>query len=371
MLIKHLTSSPHFYTYLEIIVGLFLAFNIFEILFLLAHKRRVERNEVRKVELKHRVTTALLTLTDPAEVLPRPRDYTEHEAYIESAASIIESLEGEMAEKARQLIRIMGVDVYFQRRCRDQVWYKRAHAVDILAALRLEKNRDFFVQLFADESSGEVRYRILYGLSLIATDREYTYSIARLLSVIPYTTAKYTEDIFSNIIATLKAAGREEEYKAFLQRIVSDRNILTRVKRDSISACHTASCEGGAEVILDFYAAFPAEPEILIACIKTLVRMGEFSILPGALRNPDWRVRLTALKYAHLSSAPDFPDLKKMLQDNNYHIRINSALALFRTGEEGRAILQAAAASADKFAAAAARHALGTNSNIPGCGAAA
>ena len=48
-----------------------------------------------------------------------------------------------------------------------------------------------------------------------------------------------------------------------------------------------------------------------------------------------------------------------MLHDPNYHIRINAALAFSRMGVRGIEILRDEAASPDKFAADAARYALG------------
>jgi len=358
MLLTRLTSSPYFYTVLCIAVVLLAAFNILEVLFLLVHKRRLEKNEERKELLKHRISTAIITVTDPAQVLPVPLDYTDYEAYSEAASSIIESFQGEIAGRATQLVYKLGIDLYFQRRCRNRTWFKRAHAIDILSALKLEKNRNFFADIFGDETSDEVKYRIIYGFSLIACDQEYIYSIARLISGLPYLTAKYTEDIFFNVITSLKSFGRENEFRSFLKRIMEDPDILIKVKCDCLSACNAAAFEEVGPVIMEYYRAFQDKPEIIIACIKSLVRMGKFDILPETLRHKDWRVRLTALKYAHLCNSGVIPDLGGLLHDSNYHIRINAALALSRIGDEGRAILRGALSSQDKFAADAARYAL-------------
>lgn len=402
MFLTRLTSSPHFYTYLYIAIALLLAMNIFEVSFLLFHKLRREKAEARKELLKRRIAAAVIAEKEPAGALPGPEAAADYEAYSETAASIIESFDGEISARASRLILEFKVDRYYKRLARSAVWYKRAHAIDTLSSLKLERNREFFSAVFRSETAKEVRYRILYGLSLLVRDREDIYALSNMLSTLPYLTAKYTEDIFFNIVTTLKNSGKEEEFGLFLKQIMNDPAILPGVKRDCLSACHAAGCERAAPVASEYYKAFQNVPEIVIACIKTLVRMGDFGILPEVLRHKDWRVRLTALKYAHLGTADIRPDpktllhdpdyhfavlpgvlrhkdwqvrlanlkeahlhnseilneLRRLLKDPNYHIRINSALALARFGATGTEILKEETASPDKFAAAAAAYAL-------------
>lgn len=402
MFLTRLTSSPDFYTMLYLAVGLLLAFNLLEIVFLLLHKRRIERAEEKKETLKRRILTAAVTVTRPAEVLPKPLTDDDFEAYGEATSSIIESFEGEITERAAELIHDFGIDLYYKRLSGHRVWYKRAHAIDILSSLKLENSREFLFSAFESETSDTVKYRIIYGLSLLVQGAEDIQAISRMLSSLPYLTAKYTEDVFFNAVTVIKSSGREEEFGAFLKEIMTDSGVRTRVKRDCLSACRAAACERAGPVVREYYKAFQSEPEIIIACVKTLVGMGDFSILPEVLRHKDWRVRLTALKYAHLSNSdikndpntllhdPKFhfavlpgilrhkdwrvrlTDLKHahlhsteilramkpLLHDPNYHIRLNAALALSKMGSRGLEILWAEADSKDKFAADAAKYAL-------------
>ena len=131
-----------------------------------------------------------------------------------------------------------------------------------------------------------------------------------------------------------------------------------KVKRDCLSACPSFGDERAGIIIREYYTAFRNEPEMIIACVKTLARMGDFTIIPEVLRHKDWRLRLTALKYAHLCGSDVLPDLKTLLYDNNYHIRLNSAQALSRLGAPGLEALREGIASRDKFAADAAKYAL-------------
>ncbi|MDD5210552.1 MAG: HEAT repeat domain-containing protein [Elusimicrobiales bacterium] len=402
MFLTRLTSSPDFYTFLYFAVFLLAALNISEIVFLLVHKRSIESSEAKKELLKHRILTAAVTVTEPAEILERPRDSAEYEAYGEATSSIIESFEGEIAERASRLITEFGIDRYYIRLASNQIWYKRAHAIDILSSLKLKTNRDFFFSAFEKENSNTVKYRILYGLSLLVQGKEDLYAVSKMLSSLPYLTAKYTEDVFFNIVTALKNSGLEEDFGSFLREIMNDAGIIVKVKRDCLSACRAAACDKAGPVVREYYAAFQSEPEIIISCIKTLVGMGDFDVLPEVLRHKDWRVRLTALKYAHLSDSDIKEDsktllhdpnhhfavlpsilrhkdwrarltdlrnahlhsteilraLKSLLHDGNYHIRLNAALALSRMGDRGLEILKEETASPDKFAADAARYAL-------------
>ncbi len=404
MSLTHLTSSQYFYPALYLAVCLMAAFNAAEIFFLLYHKRRLEKNEAKKEQLKRTILTATVSDGDAAKSLPKPRDTTEYESYGEATSSIIESFEGEIAERASRLIREFGIDQYYKDLSRNQVWYKRAHAIDMLSSLKLKQNREFFLSVFKGETSDTVKYRILYGLSLLVRDREDVSAISRMLSSLPYLTPKYTEDVFFNAIGALKNAGREDDFGLYLKQAMTDNGIGKAVKRDCLSACHIAGCERAGPIVREYYKAFQDEPEIIIACIKTLITVGDFSLLPEVLRHKDWRVRLRALKYAHLSNSDIKPDsktllhnpeyhfsvlpgilrhkdwrvrladlrtahlhnseilreIKPMLHDPNYHLRINAALALSRLGARGIEILQGERDSADKFAASAAKYALGT-----------
>lgn len=356
MFLTHFTASVHFYGFLSLAVCLIAAFNLFEVVFLLVHERRLKAAEIKKGRLKRRIAAALLTQGESAEALPAPLAPADYEAYSEAFANIIESFKGEIAERAVQLTGELGIDAYYKSLYRNSKWYKRAGAIDTLSALKLKNSREFFFSVFKSETSDEVKYRILYGLSLVVRDRKDIYSVSRMLSGLPYLTAKYNEDIYFNMIAALRNSGSEGEFGVFLEQIQPDPGIRPKVKRDCLSACHEAGC--GRAVVMEYYRAFQDEPEIIVACIKTLARIGDFAVLPEALRHKDWCVRLTALKYAHLGAPAILTDLKTLLHDANYHVRLNAALALSLFGAPGIKTLRSEAASSDKFAAEAARYAL-------------
>lgn len=353
-----LTNSPHFYHYLYLAVLALAVFNLSEVLFLLYHKNRREGVERRKEELKRRAATAIITTTSPEEILPRPSDDAEYAAYSEAASSILESFEGEIAARASGLIYRFGIDVHYKNLARSAVWFKRASAIDTLTSFRLKQNREFFLAVFRSETSADVKYRIVRGLSLLVRDLDDLRAVMRLLSSLPYLTAKYTEDVFFNEVTALKLAGREDDFGAFMRAIMDDAAVHPLVKRDCLSACHAAACDRALPIVREYYDHFQREPEVLVACVKSLVRMGDFGVLPRAMRHPDWRVRLTALKYAELSPEDQLPALKDLLKDRNYHIRVNAALALSRSGPAGLAALREGAASGDRFAADAASYAL-------------
>ncbi|HAN05773.1 MAG TPA: hypothetical protein DCW72_08995 [Elusimicrobia bacterium] len=357
-MLEILTQSPHFYDYVTAAVLLLGVFNVAEVLFLLWNKARVERSEVKRQNLKRLASTALITATDPAELLPRPIKEEEFAAYSEAIASVLDSFEGEIAVKAVKLISDLGIDDHYRRLARHRVWYKRGNAIDILSSFRLKSNREFFLAVFRSEPALDVRYRIIYGLSRLAREHADIRALARLLSGLPYLTAKYTEDIFYNIITSLKASGSEAEFGIFMREIMHDKTVLNLVKRDCITACYAAGCERGRGLLREYYAAFPGEPEILISAVKALARVGDFSVTAEALKNPDWRVRLAALKHAHLCCMDMLPEIRAMLNDPSYHVRLNAALALAKGDNKCRVALREAAAGPDAFAASAAAYAL-------------
>lgn len=353
-----ITHSPHFYDYVSIAVLLLGLFNIFEILFLLYNKRLVERIEREKLALKRLASTALITSTAPAELLPKPAEEYEFAAYSEAIASVLDSFEGEIADRAKALIGQLGIDEHYRRLARHRIWYKRGNAIDIMASFHLKSCREFFLAVYRSEPVLDVKYRIIYALSRLTREHADISALAQMLSALPYLTPKYTEDIFYNIITTLKAEGKEDEFGLFMKETLKDQSVLNLVKRDCLNACFAAACERGRGLLKEYYAAYPGEPEILIASVKALARIGDFSKTPEAMRNPDWRVRLAALKYAHICCSDMLPEIRAMLRDKSYHVRIHAALAMAQAGGAGRAALQAEAASEDKFASAAAAYAL-------------
>jgi len=357
-LLEHLTGAPLFYDYLGWAVLLLAAFNAAQIIYLLWNKARVERAERRKDALRRLTVTAVMTSPTPADLLAPPAGEEEYEACSEAIAGILENFEGEIAERALGLLERFGVSGHYRAMARGGRWYRRANAVDMLSVFRLEENRGSLLELFKKERVASVRYRILRALSLIARGHDDITTLACLLSELPYLTPKYTEDLFYNAVTALKAKGREEEFGLFMRRIMRDDRVLTLVKRDCLTACRAAACEKAGELFRDYYAAYPEEPEILAACVKALARKGDFSLLPDALRHPHWLVRLAALKNAHLCREGPAGEIAALLSDHNYHIRLNAALALARSGERGRAALRAAAASGDRFASDSASYAL-------------
>lgn len=357
-MLQTITGSEHFYDYVTLAVIFLACFNAAEVLFLLYNKTRIERSERKRQNLKRLASTALITATNPADLLPKPETEDEFAAYSEAIASVLDSFEGEVAEKASRLLTGLGIDAHYRRLARHRTWYKRGNAIDILSSFRLRANREFFLAVFRSEPTADVKYRILYGLSRLVRGHEEIKELARLLSTLPYLTAKYTEDVFYNIISSLKAESREAEFGAFMAELLEDKGVLPLIKRDCLTACFAASCEKGRGLLRRYYEEYPGEPEIQIAAVRALARMGDFTIAPHALQHHDWRVRLAALKYAHLCCMGMMTEIRAMLRDPSYHVRITAALSLARAGHIGRAALKEEAASADKFAAAAAAYAL-------------
>ncbi|OGR77521.1 MAG: hypothetical protein A2X32_01230 [Elusimicrobia bacterium GWC2_64_44] len=357
-MLEILTQSEHFYTYVTLAVIFLAFFNVAEVFFLLHNKAMVERSELKRQRLKRLAATALITSTSPAELLPKPVTEDDFAAYSEAIASVLDSFEGEVAFTATKLLTDLGIDAHYRRLARHRTWYKRGNAIDILASFRLKANREFFLGIFRSEPSLDVKYRILYGLSRLTREHSDIKALAHLLSTLPYLTAKYTEDIFYNIITALKAEDKENEFGLFMDELLHDQGVLNLVKRDCITACYAASCEKNRDLLKAYYEAYPSEPEILIAAVRALAKQGDFSVMPYALQHHDWRVRLAALKYAHLCCMGMLTEIRAMLRDPSYHVRINAGLALARGGGISRAALKEEAASQDKFAAAAAAYAL-------------
>jgi len=180
-LLQTITSSDHFYDYVTLAVIFLACFNAAEVLFLLYNKTKIERSERKRQNLKRLASTALITATNPADLLPKPETEDEFAAYSEAIASVLDSFEGEVAEKASRLLTGLGIDTHYRRLARHRTWYKRGNAIDILSSFRLRANKEFFLAVFRSEPTAEVKYRILYGLSRLVRGHEEIKELARLL----------------------------------------------------------------------------------------------------------------------------------------------------------------------------------------------
>lgn len=357
-MIDFFTHSPHFYDYVAWAVIVIGTFNLAEIFLLLHNKDRVEKLELKKLKLKRLLSTKIITEETPASSLPKPADEADFEAYSETIASILDSFEGEVADRAKSILTVMEVDKHYHALAGHRTWYKRGNAIDILASFKLDSNRDFFLRAFDKESSADVKYRIIYALSFLVRDPSEIKQLSLMLSSLPHMTAKYTEDVFYNIISSLKATGKEREFAKFMTETLKNDSINPKVKRDILTACHAALCAGGRDIIQAYYKAHPEEPEILIGALKSLSAIGDFTFIPDALRKPDWRVRMTALRSADLCCMDMVDDIRAMLRDPNYHVRLEAALTLGRAGGKALTVLKEEAVSSDKFASEAAAYAL-------------
>ncbi len=353
-----LTQSPDFYKYVFYGVLFLAAFNVAEVFFLFYNKRKVELSEKRRTELKRLASTAIITATAPEELLPKPSDNEEFSAYSEAIASVLDSFEGEIAAKAVRLVDQLGIAAYYRRLARHRTWYKRASAIDILSSFRLPSNREFLRSALHLETVNEVKYRVIYGLSFLARGKGDILEIVAALSALPYLTAKYTEDIFYNAVRALKDRDAAGDFGAFMREVMSDGFVPVLIKRDMLTACYDASCGEGRAILHDYYLNNPEEPEILIAALKALARIGDFAFIPAALKHPDWRVRMTALNNSDACCADLRPEIRPMLRDPNYHVRMAAAMALRRSGDKGTAVLKEETASPDRFAAETAAYAL-------------
>ena len=165
--------------------------------------------------------------------------------------------------------------------------------------------------------------------------------------------AKFNEYLFTNIISEIRNRLGDTRAAAILEKIFTEERHPLFLKRDIMEACGRLAFIASESVIIDAFHRYGDRPEIRITALRALGEMASGQIcdlLVGSLGDTDWRVRLTASRYAHLCPERSLARLESLLEDNNYHVRLNAAQTLASLGAPGRAALERARRGRDRFA---------------------
>lgn len=341
---------------LNIVLG---ALIIVLLLFMPLHKLSVERRASRYRRLFDAYGRALRELDHSEYSIEQPSTPLEYEAFADSAADVVRESGGNLA--LREFLSSRNTVVaYYTSLLSSRAWAKRFSAAERLGGLQLPNLLPVFVAALKREKDVRVISRLVWGISLIA-DRDSLAVINAILSDPHFMSSKFSEFIYCNIMRAFKQRNQGHELAALLGMLLDAEEIPVMLKRDIIQACGDEGPNGVESLIATAFERFHDVAEMKIAIVRTINRLRLASgkqMLVSCLKDDDWRIRDVAAKDLQADSYEILSLLEKLLHDDNYLVRVNSALSLAGAGKLGTEILEQEAQSRDRFAREIAGYAL-------------
>lgn len=346
---------------LIIVLVILASFAVLLFLIIVVHKAYVEHLDKLHKRLKVRYTTAIRAkLVRPQVQIPRPRRNIEYDTLADTLIEMLQDSSLHIFETLRRFSVELGLDEHYKKMTRSRSWIKRVMAIEKLGLLKHMELKPFFLELVKKEKDVETVARAIIALSLIVENEEDIININRLMVGDTYImkSSKFQVSIYCNMIESLKHRRQEKVYIDFIKAILDNDDEPFTLKRDMIDACGETVLHAAREVVTDFLVFFKDSPEMKIACIRGLGKMGADNIcetIMTGIIDKEWRIRVTAARYAHIcTQAYEFlgsilNNLTTALYDENYYVRVNAARSLLKMGTAGHLILKKETKSLNRF----------------------
>ncbi|MGD0584893.1 MAG: HEAT repeat domain-containing protein [Oryzomonas sp.] len=344
-------TSPLLHQVLLLLNLVLAVLTILLLLFMPLHKLSVERRARRHRKLFDAYGNALRGLGSTEYTLEPSSVPLEYEAFADSAADVMREIGGNLA--IRNFIGSQNVVVaYYTSLLTSRSWVKRFSAAERLGGLQLPHLMPVFVAALKREKDVRVISRLVWGISLLA-DSDSVAVINTILADPHFMSSKFSEFIYCNILRAFKQRNQGHELVALLGMLLNAQEIPVMLKRDIIQACGNEGLDDAESLIVEAFERFHDVPEMRIAIIRTINRLRLATgnqMLISCLQDEDWRIRGVAAKNLQATSYKIFSLLEKLLHDDNYLVRYNSALSLADAGVLGIDILKLEAQGDDRFA---------------------
>jgi hypothetical protein len=315
------------------------------------HKLSVERRARRHRELFDAYGKAFRGLGSSEFTLAPPSVPLEYEAFADSAAEVIREVDGNPL--LRDFVRSQNVVIaYYTKQLSSRAWVRRFSAAERLGGLQLFDLKPVLSAALRREKDVRVISRLVWGMSFTA-DRDSVAIINAILTDPHFMSSKFSEFIYCNILRAFKQRNQEHDLAVLLGTLLNAPELPVMLKRDIIQACGNEGFDDAEKLVLEAFERFHDVPEMKMAIIRTINRLqlakGQ-RVLISSLQDDDWRIRSVAAKDIQVNSSAIFSLLEKLLCDDNYIVRFNSAVSLSSAGILGREILQLSFGGDDRFA---------------------
>lgn len=282
-------------------------------------------------------------INDEPIKIAKLRTELEFETFAEVSSSSIVDLDGEYANRLKELTKMLKVSEYYMKQTKSRSWGKRYNAIEKLGYLKYQSLKPFFIDYLDSEKNIRVFAKTLIALSLIA-DKDTIYLINNKINEITETTPlsnKIIEHIYNNAFKNLIHEDRIDDIKEFIDKIEHSPDEHNYLIKSIISSAGTLRIEGINKNLISYYHEID-DPEIQISIIRSLGKIGlkeSNQTIIEALKHKSHVVRSVASKYAVNCGYDALNNLKDLLDDENHYVRLNAAKSLALIGDRGIDIL--------------------------------
>jgi HEAT repeat protein len=307
-------------------------------------------------------------ITGEAVEIEKLTDNLEFETFADVCDNTMLDFSGEQAKKVHLLLDRLGVIDFYKKRSQAYSKLTRHNAIEKLGFFKMPALKLFFMDLLKKEPKEKNRVRILLALSFIAdweTLHIITDRLTEKLKKQNLVTAKLLEHIYTNIIKAFKDRNMLTQFMDFFAELKNSDKVPVIIKREIINACGALHLKEAVPVLVDFYNNLD-DIEIKAAVVRALGRIGApegRNVIVNALESDSWILRLVGAKSAGVCGPIAKHNLRTLLSDSHYHVRLNAARALAGLGSEGLAVLRGERNSEDAFTRDTVKYVLDLNVN--------
>ena len=193
--------------------------------------------------------------------------------------------------------------------------------------------------------------RMCFALSLITEEVEDVKFLVDKLSSLRFISFKFLEFIWVNIISNFRE--RLEDLLSFAETYLVEGLNRKEILRAFVESCGNLRLTQTVDFVLKVYGAYMEDSIMRLSCIRALGNMNFvnfINIFKENVNHPDWRIRAVLCRFAHLCPYEEIiDDLKTLVGDKNYYVRINAGKSLLFFRDRVRHVLEELLGSEDPF----------------------
>lgn len=352
---------PEMIVLIKALIGLSL-FTIF-ITFIYKFYVEAEKRKIHFISLQLKEAIEHLIETNNYSIfnIRSPKTTIEYFAFVNVIIYFILKYKNK-SEFLLDLLEEKGVISYLKKVAANKLSYNRVQAIEKLSLLHDNKLKGFLFQIVVNENHKRSKEHAFTGVSHLVRKDDLPYVLSEFVKL--KSSGKFLEYLFSNMIKSLQKNNEESgvfDILYYFFNIKGNEKLL----KSFVEAIGYLKVDLCSDEFYDLY--FMAQTtELKIAIIRTigLLKQSEKAdeAMIFALHSPKEIIRVSAAKNLNIMDFDKYKDfLKTILTDDNYTVRLNSALSLGQTNKGKQMLSEIYETSDDNYAKEMAKYALIVN----------
>jgi len=307
-------------------------------IFLLATvTHRGKNRTARKMQEKEKIYSNLIKtvrsgLSSDAEIKQAvpSQDYQYFQRYLQQTISTVEEIN---VSAEREIAQISGFTDHLKKRINQSTKWEKTIAVRVLSYFRDKQNLPLFRKIQAEDSRKETVFAASLGIALCKDPSSFRTIGYRLWEL-----SGYNQEALLYIFAV-----QGEPMAPVIYEILCEEQIRDDAKVVIVKFLGEIGYQQARQTIANMLSS-ETSSQVLSACLYALRYLGDQTIVEKVipfLHHEDFNIRIKALHAIGRASGIAFlKDIEKGLEDKNWWVRREAALAMAELGGEGITRLQ-------------------------------